>query len=161
MNLTLKLAGGAMALLLAGCVQAAQTPPPTTAAAVVTPQQLATPVTPSPEPTPDKASGTILAHREPLLEAIRRFKNNLCINDDTGLRCTQSVLALQRRSAAAALDLESSKPWPPDVEALAQRTVVHLYAVEALTEGAGTMAQLDTQLTLLREDLKRWSPVLG
>jgi hypothetical protein len=157
----MKLAAGAMALLLAGCVQAAQKPVPTTAAAVVTPQQLATPVTPTPEPTPDKASGMITSHRPALLEAIARFKNNMCINDDTGLRCTQSTLALQRRSAAAALDLEGSKPWPAEVEALANRTLVHLYAVEALTEGAGTMAQLDTQLTLLREDLKRWSPVLG
>ena len=151
-----------MALLLAGCVQTEmQEPVPTTAAAVLTPQNLATPVTPTPEPTPDKATSMIAGHREQLLEAIRRFKNNLCINDDTGLRCTQSVLALQRRSAAAALDLESSKPWPIEVEALAQRTLVHLYAVEALTDGAGTMAQLDTHLTLLREDLKRWSPVLG
>jgi hypothetical protein len=103
----------------------------------------------------------LIAHREPLLEAIRRFKNNMCLNDDTGLRCTQSTLALQRRSAAAALDLEASKPWPAEVEALGNRTLVHLYAVQALTEGAGTMAQLDTQLTLLREDLKRWSPVIG
>lgn len=151
-----------MALLLAGCVQAAQTPPPTTAVAVATPQQqLATPVTPTPEPTPDNATGSIVAHREALLEAIRRFKNNMCINDDTGLRCTQSVLALQRRSAAAALDMEGAKPWPADIEALANRTLVHLYAVEALTEGAGTMAQLDTQLTLLREDLKKWSPVIS
>ena len=153
-----------MVLLLAGCVQAAQTATPTasvTAEAAVTPQQLATPVTPTPEPTPDNATGMITAHREPLLEAIRRFKNNLCINDDTGLRCTQSILALQRRSAAAALDLESAKPWPMEVEALANRTLVHLYAVEALTDGAGTMAQLDTQLTLLREDLKRWSPAIS
>lgn len=147
-----------MTLLLAGCVQAAQTAAPTDGVTAPSVTAVATPVTPSPEPTPDHATGIIRAHREPILEAIARFQNNMCVNDDTGLRCTQSTLALQRRSAAAVLDLEGAKPWPIEVEALANRTLVHLYAVEALTEGAGTMAQLDTQLVLLREDLKRWAP---
>lgn len=181
MSPTKSLATVTLALLLSGCTQPA--PPQTSAPApqapapqtswflelqtmtpAPAPPRLSTtlPVAPVPAPKALPPAVIVEEYRHRLRERIKEWKDNMCLNRTGRLECTAATLGLKRLSAAAAMELESARPWPAEQEELAQRTLSRLKAVSVLTQDeTASTSMMHSELLFLNQELESWSAFSG
>lgn len=181
MSPTKSLATVTLALLLSGCTQPA--PPQTSAPApqapapqtswflelqtmtpAPAPPRLSTtlPVAPVPAPKALPPAVIVEEYRHRLRERIKEWNDNMCLNRTGSLECTAATLGLKRLSAAAAMELESARPWPVEQEELAQRTLSRLKAVSVLTQDeTASTSMLHSELLFLNQELESWSAFSG
>jgi hypothetical protein len=101
-------------------------------------------------------------HRHRLQERIKEWNDNKCLNRTGSPECTSATRELKRLSAAAAMELESARPWSVEQEELAQRTLSRLKAVSMLTQDeTASMAMLHSELLFLDQALGSWSAFSG
>lgn len=122
----------------------------------------ALPVAPVPAPKALPPAVIVEEHRHRLQEGIKEWNGNMCRNRTGSVECTAVTLGLKRLSAAAAMELESARPWPVKQEELAQRTLSRLKAVSMFTQDeTASMARLQSELLYLDQALQSWSAFSG
>lgn len=159
-NVARATAGAAGLLVLAGCSGASQ-PADSSEPAAVSSASVAT----TPTKTTGQVASAVASTKKRLDSTISRYNASSCDviieRGPTGLdkaSCVADKGSIATLSSAMAITLESQKPWPTEVDALATRTVNRLRSTAAAAEGDLSSNMFHDNVLFLGQDLDAWAP---